>query len=214
VNPQSTGASDHSAGEPPGDGRTARAQRTRLAIVDALLALIDEGDLSPTAPRIAERAGVSLRSIYQHFDDLESLFAAAGNRQVERVMTLVDRLPRQGSLDDRCAAFLDQRCRILEAISPVRRAAMLQEPTSSQLRATRDGLMALARAEVAAVFGPELDQMAPAERDEVLAALDVAAGWGTWDGLRTAGLDEDAARRVVSRILHGILAGASGGARQ
>ena len=44
------------------DGRLGRGTRARTAVVDALLDLIEEGDLRPTAPRIAERAGVSLRS--------------------------------------------------------------------------------------------------------------------------------------------------------
>ena len=56
------------------DGRAARALRTRNRVVDALLDLIDEGDLRPPAADVARRAGVSLRSVYQHFDDLETLF--------------------------------------------------------------------------------------------------------------------------------------------
>src|SRR3989304_5263636 len=59
------------------DGRSARAARTRDAVVEALLTLIEEGDLRPTAQRVAEHARVSLRSVFQHFRDLESLFAAA-----------------------------------------------------------------------------------------------------------------------------------------
>ena len=58
------------------DGRTARSERTRNAIVDAHLRLIHEGDLRPTAERIAKQAGVSLRALWSHFSDLEALFAA------------------------------------------------------------------------------------------------------------------------------------------
>src|SRR5687768_11953208 len=71
------------------DGRTRRAQRTRAAIVDACIGLVEDGDLRPTAPRIAERAGVSVRSVFQHFVDLESLFAAVADRWVERLAVLV-----------------------------------------------------------------------------------------------------------------------------
>ena len=46
----------------------------RAAIADALLSLLEEGELQPTATRIAERAGISLRLIYHHFGDLEALF--------------------------------------------------------------------------------------------------------------------------------------------
>src|SRR3546814_6231042 len=76
----SAGSSDVCAADlaAPVDGRTLRAMRTREAIFDATFSLIDEGDLRPTAPRVAERAGVSVRSVFQHFDDLESLHAEIG----------------------------------------------------------------------------------------------------------------------------------------
>ena len=51
------------------DGRTVRAERTRQALVDSLLNLLDEGQLTPTAAEIAARAGVSERSVFQHFPD-------------------------------------------------------------------------------------------------------------------------------------------------
>ena len=53
----------------PLDGRLARSQRTRAAVIDALVALCVEGDPSPTALRVAERAGVALRTVYGHFAD-------------------------------------------------------------------------------------------------------------------------------------------------
>src|SRR4051794_13288243 len=72
-----------------GDGRAARSVRTRRAIVDALRALHHEGDLRPTAPRVAERAGVSVRTVWQHFDDLETLLFEAGRRDLEIAQSLV-----------------------------------------------------------------------------------------------------------------------------
>ena len=41
------------------DGRIARGARARTAIVDALLALIEAGELRPSAARIAERGAWS-----------------------------------------------------------------------------------------------------------------------------------------------------------
>jgi AcrR family transcriptional regulator len=66
------------------DGRTLRAQRTRQAIVDALLDLIESGVLLPTGEQIAARANVALRSIRQHFESRESLMLAAAERHAER----------------------------------------------------------------------------------------------------------------------------------
>src|SRR5437763_14833951 len=99
------------------DGRTARAHRTRTAVVDALLQLINDGDLRPTAPRIAERAGVSLRSVFQHFTDLEALYAAATQREIGIIADLVETLPSDGPLAGRIDAFVAQRSRVLEALT-------------------------------------------------------------------------------------------------
>jgi len=112
------------------DGRSARALRTRKAIVDAVIDLIQEGEIKPPAPRIAEKAGVSLRSIYQHFEDLEALFAAAHSRYTERLLATVAEIPAEGPFEERLEAFVEQRAHLLEFITPARRAALLQEPFS------------------------------------------------------------------------------------
>ena len=68
------------------DGRAARSHRTRLAIIDALLRLLASGDLRPTTERIAAAAGVSTRSIFLHFSDVDSLFTEAVDRFSERTL--------------------------------------------------------------------------------------------------------------------------------
>src|SRR5262252_4637374 len=96
------------------DGRIARGARARAAIADALLSLIERGDLRPSAARIAERAGVSLRSVFQHYNDVESLFAAAAARQTERLAPLVGEVPDKGPLARRLDAFVRARVRLLD----------------------------------------------------------------------------------------------------
>src|SRR5450432_1696016 len=73
----------------PADGRAARSHRSRRAIVDAMRALHAEGDLRPTAPRVAGRAGVSLRTVWQHFADMETLLLEAGRRDLEILLQIV-----------------------------------------------------------------------------------------------------------------------------
>jgi AcrR family transcriptional regulator len=68
--------------------------RTRSAVIDALLALYEEGDLNPTAVRVAGRAGVALRTVYGHFADLESLYAEASERELARTLERVTTVPR------------------------------------------------------------------------------------------------------------------------
>src|SRR6185312_15825179 len=77
----------------PADGRMARSHQTRRAIVDAMRALHSEGDLRPTAPRVAARAGVSLRTVWQHFADMETLLLEAGRRDLEILLQIVSPIP-------------------------------------------------------------------------------------------------------------------------
>ena len=114
----------------PDDRRLARSAATRVAVVEALLALLEAGDAQPSMPRIAARAGVSLRSVFQHFADREALYAAAAERQQARIAALTPPLDPASPLAARAAALAAQRARVFEVIAPVRRAALLMAPFS------------------------------------------------------------------------------------
>ena len=57
------------------DGRVRRSQRSGQAIVEALMALIGDGIIEPTAQQVAGRANVGIRTVFRRFSDMESLFA-------------------------------------------------------------------------------------------------------------------------------------------
>ena len=58
---------------PQADGRRQRSQRSREKILRAYWELMLAGDMSPSAAAIAEHAGVGLRSVFRHFEDLDTL---------------------------------------------------------------------------------------------------------------------------------------------
>ncbi len=57
------------------DGRVQRSVRSRERILEALVELVQEGELQPTGEQVATRAGVGLRTVFRHFEDMESLYA-------------------------------------------------------------------------------------------------------------------------------------------
>lgn len=194
------------AGPGPEDGRTARARRTHEAIVDAVIELLEGGELRPTAEAIAERARVSPRSVFQHFPERDGLIAAVAQRQAERVMALVRRLPTDGPLEARLDAFVDQRARVWEFVTPVRRSAILTEPFSEDVAAWLARFRVLSRAETQRVFAQELEGMDRAGRARVGHALSAVGEWTFWESLRAhQGLSRTQARAAVREAVQALL---------
>jgi AcrR family transcriptional regulator len=189
------------------DGRTVRAERTRQALVDAMLDLLYEGDLQPTAERIALRAGVSERSVFQHFADRETLYQAVAMQQFERIMPTLRPIDPSGPLPDRIDAFVAQRSRLLETVTPVRRAALLLEPSSEVVAGWLAKIRSAKGSEVERIFRSELDELDQALRAAVLAALVAASAWTSWESLRAhQRLSEERAQAAMRAAIAALLA--------
>jgi TetR/AcrR family transcriptional regulator, regulator of autoinduction and epiphytic fitness len=194
----------------PSDGRAARSYRTRQAIIDAMRALHAEGDLRPTAPRIAARAGVSLRTVWQQFTDKEELLAEAVRRDLEILLSLVEKIEPDQPLDARIETFVSQRTRVLENMTPSWRAARVHEPFSAQLRRNKLRMIARARAEVEKVFAPELVRLCGQKRQQLLESLHAISLWEFWESLRSdLGLGPQQARELLSTTFTTLLAQAA-----
>jgi AcrR family transcriptional regulator len=189
------------------ENRSPRAERSRAVIADAALELIRQGHVRPTANQVAERAGISERLVYHHFSDLESLFQVVVERQRSALDERLPTLPTAGPPEVRLRAILELRADMNEWITPVRRASVVREPFSETLASNRAVLDAGSRRQVADVFATELDGRAPAEAEELLAALDLALSWPAWNALRTRGSTIGQTQRVVERTVRALLAG-------
>jgi TetR/AcrR family transcriptional regulator, regulator of autoinduction and epiphytic fitness len=192
------------------DGRRARGMRTRAAIIDSLLELVGEGDLSPTAQRIADRAGVSVRSVYQHFNDVEGLFTEAADRARKNAEELREPIDPGLPLDERVDRFVAVRSAILEELRAFIRAARLVEPSSDELRKYRVKLEKDARDELGRVFGRELSKADGSTRRQLVSALDLLSTWSAWEHLRDNNTSVRAGRQImrngIAALLHGISA--------
>ena len=166
------------------DGRTARRDRNRDAVLDAVLDLFGEDAASPSPDQVAARSGVSLRSVYRYFDDMESLIRAAMARHLDRVQPLfsVDGLG-EGPLNERVERQVDQRLRLFEAAGPVMRAALIRARNNDLIRDRVETVRRNLRVQVDEMFAPELAALGPAGRD-VGAAVDVLLAFESIEHLR------------------------------
>jgi TetR/AcrR family transcriptional regulator, regulator of autoinduction and epiphytic fitness len=190
------------------DGRVARGARNRVALVDALLELLREGEPRPRAREIADRAGLSLRTVFQHFEDLEALYAMAADRQTEHLAARFGPLAVDGATADRVTALVERRAALFEEVAQVRRASLLVAPSSPVLTERLARAAARLSRESARVLAPELDSLPPKRRADVLTAVDLALSWEAWDALRRVqGLPATAAQRVTQLVVEQVVAG-------
>ena len=168
------------------DGRVQRGERTRVAIVSALLDLLDHGVVEPPSQQIADRAGVSVRSIFQHFDDIESLYGALARAQAERTRALFEALDTDGDLATRIDQLGAHRSTLFENIAPVRHALGARARSSPAVRQRLDEASLRLRTQVERQFATEFVASAEDDRRPLIEALDLLWSFDSWDRLRTA----------------------------
>jgi AcrR family transcriptional regulator len=156
------------------DGRTARRERNRDAVLDTVLELVNEDLVLPSVDTIAERSGLSLRSLYRYYKDQDALMHAAIERSNELAIPLFHIHEfGTGPLDVRIERLVKGRMQLYEAVAATYRATVHNAPLNPQiaeaLDATRDAL----RDQTAQQFAPELESLRGAERRGITTSCDV-----------------------------------------
>ena len=191
------------------DGRLGRTLRSRQAICDACLDLVEEGVLQPSADQVAQRAGVSRRSIFNHFSDLTALYDAVVKAGLRRCAPLLEEMPRGLPLRERATRLAAMCARFHEATTPFRRSTVAQSlvgPLREEAQRVSQRLLREERDGVAALFAGELARLGATERAELTEALAAVVSPATWEHLRASrGLSAARARAIMQRSLLALL---------
>ena len=163
------------------DGRHLRREQNRDTVIDALVSLFEEGEYQPSSAEIAERAGLSSRSLFRYFDDIDDLHRAAIDRQLTAARPILDigvgpDAPTGVKIEHLVAA----RMRLFDQIAPAARAARVCAPRhpvfAEQVRHSRSYL----RHQIRRLFATELE----GERAALLPALDALCSFETYELMR------------------------------
>jgi len=117
------------------DGRRERGRSSHKRIVEAMMELIIAGDLSPSAARVAEEAGIGLRTVFRHFDDMDALYAEITATITERVAPIVMAPYPDQPWRANIRELLRRRVRLFETTLPFRLAANIKRYQSPFLMA-------------------------------------------------------------------------------
>lgn len=216
------------------DGRVRRGLRTHSRIVESLLDLINDGAEEPTAHQIATAAGVSVRTIFQHFSDLEALYADLVEAQTVRFTPIFESLVSTGDFEARLSALGAQRRELYEVITPIRRVVQRRGISSPVVTRRLATVAAALRQQVREQFSNELDSLAAAAAatatataadggqssvnggrpvnggvspDQAIEALDLMWSFEAWDRLRsTQNLEPAEAESLMVTLTNALFA--------
>ena len=158
------------------DGRRLRREQNRETVLDTMVELFEEGSYQPTTDEIAARAGISPRSLFRYFDDVDDLSRAVIDRElaVSQPLLVLD-VDERASREERIHRLVAARVRLFERIAPTARAARLAAARNAVIAARLRERRAFLRAQVRQVLDP------PAL---LLPALDALFSFETYELLR------------------------------
>ena len=161
------------------DGRRIRGEDNRRKIVSAMLKLVEAGQVDPTADEVAKEAGVGLRTVFRHFDDLESLRAEISERMTAEVRPQIDRPFEAQDWRGRLDELIDRRAQVFERLLPFKIAGDVHRHASAFLTGEHKALVkaqreALRRALPASITNDKAR----------LDALDLLLSFDSWKRLR------------------------------
>lgn len=117
------------------DGRHRRSERSRAKIIEALLALVHTGRISPSAEEVALHAQVGIRSVFRHFTDMESLYREMWLRLEAEFMEAAKVPFRSSDWRGQLAEMIERRIGVFERMAPYRRASDAHRHHSPTLQA-------------------------------------------------------------------------------
>jgi AcrR family transcriptional regulator len=184
------------------DGRVARSERTREAIAEALLELLEEGVLRPRAQEIAKRADVAVRTVFQHFDDMESLYGEILRRQSERIAPFLVPLDPHRSTADKVRTLVEMRDNMYALAAPLRRGMVRVEAAanSKTFESALEELRRVMTQQIQQGFVKELHLYT--DPFDVLPRIEAATSFEMWDHfLRVQGASRTAVRSHMATMV-------------
>jgi AcrR family transcriptional regulator len=183
------------------DGRIKRSQDSQQRIVGALLELVAEGHMTPSAEQVAERAGIGLRSVFRHFKDMDTLYREMSDALAATIEGVVRQPFKASGWHDQVLELVDRRATVFEKLAPYMRAGQVHRQRSAFLKrgherfvkALRDILIGHLPAKVA-------------RQSQLVEAMDLLLSFEAWQRLREdQRLDIAKARRVLKGAIASLL---------
>ena len=188
------------------DGRRLRSERTRQYLIEAYMALLRQSPRPPTASQIADRAGYSVRSLFERFPDLLSLSLAAADFAFAQANAQAAIRNATADRATRIRTQVETRAQTCEDWLPLWRALVLNQQVSEELRMRIRRVREAIVARIVLMYRPELSTLDEPMRRYTLIALEALTDFESWGRMReNYGLTIEEAREVWTRTIDRLL---------
>lgn len=183
------------------DGRRRRGMDNRARIVAAMIEMVRADEVAPSAERVAARADVGLRTVFRHFQDMDSLYREMSLVIEAELRAIIDQPFQSASGPERAVELVARRARAFETIAPFRRAA---EAVRHRSRFIGSDYARLVR-ELRAILERELPADVAGDPMK-LEALDLLLSYEAWSRLRRdQGLSPERAQAVIETAVRRVI---------
>ncbi len=166
------------------DGRRLRSARTKQLIIEAYLKLLRESPQIPTAAQIAERAGYSVRSVFERFPDLHALRVAATDYAFTQGTAQAVARDFSGDRQTRLNSHVETRAWICEQWLPLWRALIANQGDSAELKSRIFLMRQAILKRIELMYEPELAILSEIERRQTLIAIESLIDFESWARMR------------------------------
>ena len=166
------------------DGRRLRSERTKQLIIEAFLALLRDEPVMPTAVQIAERAGYSVRSIFERFPDLIALRVAATDYALAQALALAPARNVNGDRAARIKSQVETRAFTCERGVALWRVLTGNDDDSGELKLRIKQARETAVSRLELMYKPELSTLPEVERKQLLIAFEALTDMESWARMR------------------------------
>ncbi|MBS0360506.1 MAG: TetR/AcrR family transcriptional regulator [Proteobacteria bacterium] len=183
------------------DGRRRRGQDNRARIVTAMLDIIHAGDMAPSAEQVAQRADVGLRTVFRHFQDMDSLFREMSVVIMGELESVASTPFKSQAWKDRVVELVERRAWAFEKVGPFLRASSLLRRRSKYMDVDHERLVKALREILKQQLPPEV------ARDQLkVEALDLLLSFEAWSRLRREqGLSHKRAQETLETAVRKLL---------
>jgi len=175
------------------DGRILRSKKSQNIILESIINLINQGNLYPTAEEVAKESGIAIRTVFRHFDDMETLLMKVDESINHKLLNDEKEIRLDSQLTKRLGLIIDERLYYYNKYENIMIATITQLPKYKILQKKYPEYQRLLRKRTEDII-PEILTLKSNNQE----LLDATLSFGFYQRLKFQGLDKSNICKLIN----------------